>query len=64
MTWHEAQERFGTDKPDVPIRDGAAVELSDVFDGTEAKVFQVPCGEGHRARPAVPTSSVATPSMT
>lgn len=45
MTWRDAQERFGTDKPDV--RFGMElVELSDIFAGTDAKVFQVPCVKG------------------
>jgi aspartyl-tRNA synthetase len=45
MTWHEAMERFGSDKPDT--RFGMElVELSDIFEGTEAKVFQVSCVKG------------------
>lgn len=47
MTWHEAMERFGSDKPDT--RFGMElVEMTDLFDGTEAKVFQVPCVKGIR----------------
>ncbi len=39
MTWHDAMERFGSDKPD--IRFGLElVELTAVFAKTEAKVFQ------------------------
>jgi aspartyl-tRNA synthetase len=42
MTWSEADERFGSDKPDV--RFGMElVDLTGVFAGTEARVFQAPC---------------------
>ena len=45
MTWHDAMERYGTDKPDT--RFGMElVELSQIFESTEAKVFQVPCIKG------------------
>ena len=62
MTWHEAQERFGTDKPD--LRFGVElVDVGEVFEATEFRAFQASAvkgirvpGEGtmatRRARPA------------
>jgi len=45
ITWLEAQERFGSDKPDT--RFGMElVELTAIFEGTEARVFQAPCIKG------------------
>jgi aspartyl-tRNA synthetase len=47
MTWQEAMERFGSDKPD--IRFGMElVELTEVFAHTEFKAFQAPCVKGIR----------------
>ncbi len=47
MSWHEAQERFGSDKPDV--RFGMElVELTEVFAGTEFRAFQASCVKGIR----------------
>ncbi len=47
MSWEEAQERFGSDKPD--IRFGMElVELTPVFADTEANVFKAPCVKGIR----------------
>jgi aspartyl-tRNA synthetase len=47
ITWHDAMERFGSDKPDT--RFGMElVELTDVFADTEFKAFQAPCVKGIR----------------
>ena len=47
ITWKEAVERFGTDKPDT--RFGLELtELTAVFEATEARVFQAPCVKGIR----------------
>jgi aspartyl-tRNA synthetase len=47
MTWHDAMERYGADKPDV--RFGLElVELTDVFAATEFKAFAGQCVKGIR----------------
>jgi len=47
MSWLEAMERFGSDKPD--IRFGMElVELTEVFAGTEFNAFKAPCVKGIR----------------
>ena len=47
MTWQEAMERFGSDKPDIRF-DLELVDLTDVFKGTEFRAFQAPCIKGIR----------------
>ena len=55
MSWLEAMERFGTDKPD--IRFGMElVELTEVFAGTEFRAFQAPCVKGIRVPGGAETS--------
>lgn len=47
MSWHEAQERFGSDKPDT--RFGMELtELTELFAETESKVFQTAAVKGIR----------------
>ena len=47
MTWQEAMERFGSDKPDIRF-DLELVDLTDVFKSTEFRAFQAPCIKGIR----------------
>jgi aspartyl-tRNA synthetase len=47
MTWHQAMERYGSDKPDV--RFGLElVDLGEVFGATEFRAFQAPVVKGVR----------------
>jgi len=55
ITWHEARERFGSDKPDA--RFGMElVELTPVFTATEFNAFKAPCVKGIRVPGGADTS--------
>lgn len=45
MTWHEAMNRFGSDKPDIRF-EMELVELTDVFAETDFRAFQASCIKG------------------
>ena len=45
MTWHDAMERFGSDKPDTRFGMELA-ELTPIFAETQARVFHAPCVKG------------------
>lgn len=45
MTWHEAIDLYGTDKPDLRIEQ-RLVDLSSVFERTEVKAFAAPSVKG------------------
>jgi len=47
MSWLDAMERFGTDKPDIRIG-MELVELTGVFADSEFRAFQAPCVKGIR----------------
>ena len=42
ITWHDAMNRFGTDKPDLRFA-LELIDLSPVFEGTEVRAFAAPC---------------------
>jgi len=47
ITWRDAQDRFGTDKPDLRFA-MELVELTEVVAGTGFRAFQAPCVKGIR----------------
>jgi len=42
MTWHDAMDRFGVDKPDLRFA-MELVDLSEVFSATQVRAFSAPC---------------------
>ena len=65
MTWAEALDRYGTDKPD--LRFGMElVDLTEVFEGTEVKAFSVAGRQGDRGprrrRPTRGRGSTSSPN--
>jgi aspartyl-tRNA synthetase len=49
MTWHEAMERYGTDKPDLRFA-MELIDVSEVFAATEFKAFQAEAVKAIRVR--------------
>ncbi len=45
ITWHEAMDRFGVDKPDMRFA-MELFDLGDVFDGTQVRAFAAPTVKG------------------
>lgn len=52
ITWLDAMERYGSDKPDTRFA-MELVELTPLFENTEARVFQAPCVKGIRMEAGV-----------
>jgi aspartyl-tRNA synthetase len=55
MSWHEAMDRFGSDKPDLRIAE-ELVDLSELFEGSEVRAFSAPVVKALRLPGAAETS--------
>ncbi len=62
MTWKEALDRYGTDKPDLRI-DQTLVDLGDVFEQTEVRAFQAPAVKGLRVPGGAETTRSALDAL-
>ena len=62
MTWADALDRFGTDKPDLRI-EGELCDLGPVFAGTEVRAFAAPCVKGLRVAGGASTSRSALDAL-
>ena len=63
MTWAEALDRYGTDKPDLRI-ETSLVDLGEVFAGTGIRAFAGPCVKGLRVPGGATTSRSALDALT
>ncbi len=59
MTWHEAMDRFGVDKPDLRFA-MELVDLSEVFAGTEVRAFAASCVKAMSCPTAPPSGATAS----
>lgn len=62
LTWEEAMDRYGTEKPDLRIQT-SLVDLSEVFSNTAVRAFQAPCVKGLRLPAGAGTSRSALDAM-
>jgi aspartyl-tRNA synthetase len=62
MSWAEALDRYGTDKPDLRI-ETALVDLGGVFASTEVRAFQAPAVKGLRVPGGSQTSRSALDAL-
>ncbi len=62
LTWADALDRFGTDKPDLRI-ETALVDLGEVFSATEVRAFSAPSVKGLRVPGGAQTSRSALDAL-